>query len=217
MPQALIQTGFIQRNRIIYLNGSIDEEKTKMVTLSMLNYECVDPNSDIVLYIDSYGGYVDSIFAICDTINMLRCNVATVCVGKAMSAAAIILACGFKGKRFITPHSRIMLHELSSIAFGKLSEIDNDSKELRRIQLIIDSIVKHKTKLNNKQIKEFMHGKDRYLSSEEALKFGFIDYIIHKPKDIYSRLVIKDEPSYSLNVGQVENTVEEKCECDNTK
>jgi len=124
---------FAEANRIIYLTGTIDEPKAEAVITKMLQYESKNSEDDILFYIDSYGGMVDSFVSIHDTIKMLRCNVATICIGKAMSCGQMLLISGTKGKRFITPNSRVLIHQLSFGTEGKLKYIENNVKENQRM------------------------------------------------------------------------------------
>lgn len=179
----------LRDNRIIYLKGDIDEEQVHSVVGKLLEYECDDPSRDILMFIDSYGGYVDSFIGIHDAMKMCRCSVATCCIGKAMSAAQMILISGEKDKRFITPLSTVMMHQLSTWTDGKLKDVENDLVHSRRQQDIMNTLAAKYTNLTKKQVKDFMD-KDTYLSAEESLEYGFIDKIVKKPSDLYSAIQI---------------------------
>jgi len=120
------QVDYFENNRIVYMSGDFDETKAQYMITKLLSFESQDPTKDIIMYIDSYGGYIDSFIAIHDVIKMIRCDVATVCVGKAMSCGQMLLISGAKDKRFITPNSRVLIHELSSGRYGKVHELDNE-------------------------------------------------------------------------------------------
>ena len=115
----------LDKNRLIYMSGEFNERKAEHIVSKLLFFECVNPVKDILLIIDSYGGIVDSFVSIHDTINLLRCNVATCCIGKAMSCGQLLLISGAKGKRFITPNSRVMIHEFTAGSYGKLTDNNN--------------------------------------------------------------------------------------------
>ena len=177
----------LTENRIIFLSGVFDENKAKDVITQILKLEAKDPRKDILLVIDSYGGYVHSLFAIHDVIkHMTRCDVITVGIGKQMSCGQMLLISGTKGKRFATPNSRILMHQISNFTFGKLSEMENDIEETKRLQEIAEKLIVKYTKIKKTELKELMK-KDSYITAEEALELGIIDGIIKKPTDLYKR------------------------------
>lgn len=176
-------------NRIIFLKGRVDEETAHAVISKLIDYEASDPFSDILIYIDSYGGYYDSLIAIHDAMKMCRCDVATICVGKAMSAGQMILMSGTKGKRFITPNSRVLMHPIRSGSFGNIHELDNDITETKRLQSILEKLSVKYSKMTKKQVEEKMK-KDSYMSAEEALNLGIVDIIIKKPTDLYKNIKV---------------------------
>ena len=116
MKDTKSETDVFDNKRIVYFKGKFTEDATHSVIQKLLEFELKDPLKDIVLYIDSYGGYVDSFLAIHDAIRLCRCDVATVCIGKAMSCGQMLLISGAKGKRFITLNSRVLMHPVSSFA-----------------------------------------------------------------------------------------------------
>jgi len=179
----------LEENRIIYMSGEFNEDKAKHIVDKLFTLEARDPNKDILMYIDSYGGWVHSFLAIHDIIKMLRCDVATVSIGKSMSCGQMLLISGTKGKRFITKNSRVLVHEIASLTVGKLSEMENDINETKALKRIIEDMIVKYTKIKAKDLKEIM-SKDSYFSAEESLKIGLVDYIIEKPKDLYSRINI---------------------------
>lgn len=174
-------------NRTIYFSGSFDEEKAKNTVSQLIKYEQSDPLKDILIYIDSYGGNLDSFIAIHEAIQMCRCDVATLCIGKAMSAGQMLLISGAKGKRFITPNSRVLMHSLSCYTFGTIHQVDNDVTEYKRAQDLLEKLVKRYTKMNLADIRSAM-SKDTFLDPKECLKMGIVDHIVNKPQDLYSKV-----------------------------
>jgi len=179
---------FNDKNRLIFLSGSINESKAEDVINKLLLYDASSPKTDILLVVDSYGGYVDSFIAIHDVIKMLTSNVVTICIGKAMSCGQMILISGTKGKRFMTPNSRVMIHEVSGFSGGKLTDIEIDYKETLRLQKqIIEKLILKYTKITQKQLDEFMSA-DTFLSANECIKYGIVDHIITAPGILYNRI-----------------------------
>jgi ATP-dependent Clp protease protease subunit len=174
-------------NRIIYVKGCFDEDMVKRVFESLIKYETSDPTKDILMIIDSYGGFAHSFLAIHDYIKMMRCDVATVCFGKAMSCGQLLLMSGPQGKRFAAPNSRILVHEVSSGTFGKLTDMEIDINESKKIQKTAERLIKSYTKLNKKEIKKLME-RDSFLSAKEAKKIGIVDHVVKTHKDLYKRL-----------------------------
>ena len=177
----------IDEKRIIYLNGLFNEDKAKEVITKLLTFEAKDPTKDIILYVDSYGGYVHSFLAIHDAIKMLRCDVATVCLGKAMSCGQLLLMSGAKGKRFITPNSRVLVHQISSFAYGKLADMEVDVQESKELQKIVESMIVKYTNITVKRLKEIM-SIDSYFSSKQTVELGIADYIITSPSVLYKNI-----------------------------
>jgi len=180
-------TDVFQRNRIIYFNGTFTENKVQETVKKLLEFEVDDPAKDIIIFIDTNGGFVDSFFAIHDTIQMLTSEVATVCLGKAMSCGMLLLITGKKGKRFITKNSRVLVHELAAGTIGKLSDMDIDIKEAQRMQDIIDKMVLDYTDIPKEDIREFM-SKDTYCPAERAKELGIVDYVVDSYSEIFKKL-----------------------------
>lgn len=177
----------LEDNRIIYMSGDFTEEKAKEIITKLFTLEAKDPSKDILMYIDSYGGYVHSFLAIHDVMKMLRCDIATVSIGKSMSCGQMLLVSGTKGKRFATPNARILMHEISSGTFGKISDIEVDVNETKALKKVCEDLILKYTKIKKAELKELMI-RDSYFSSQEALKLGMVDYIVYKPKDLYSKI-----------------------------
>jgi len=177
-------------NRIIYVSGNINENKAENIVTKLFQYECSDPSKDVLLFVDSYGGEVDSFITIHDVMQLSRCNIATVCIGKAMSVGAMILLSGGIGKRFITPNSHVMIHEISYGSSGKLTDVETDYEEAKRLQKdVVEKIILQRTKITQKQLQEFM-SKDTYLTAKDCIKYGLVDHIIHNSQALYSHINI---------------------------
>ncbi len=171
------------KKRAIYLMGDIDELKSEAFIKSLLELELQDPTKDIVVIIDSYGGYVDSMWAMQDAMSLVSCKVHTLCIGKAMSCGQMMLIGGSNGCRYATPNSRIMMHEISSWAHGKVSDIQNYTQEATRLDKQFRKFIVSKTKMTAKQLDDSMKH-DFYMSAQEAKRLGFIDKIITKFGDL---------------------------------
>ena len=184
------QKGVLDANRIIYMSGEFNEIKAEMVVSRMLSFECANPSKDILLIIDSYGGIVDSFVSIHDTMNLLRCDVATLCIGKAMSCGQLLLVSGAKGKRFITPNSRVMIHEFSTGVYGNLTDLEISVEENKRLQKEIWERLNIKyTKLTTKKLSD-MRGRDTFLNASECLEYGVVDHVVTSPKVLYKNINI---------------------------
>jgi ATP-dependent Clp protease protease subunit len=169
-------TNEFAKDRTIFMEGSFDEEKCQLLTKQLLYLYGQDKKSDIVLYIDSYGGDVCSFLQIYNLIESFKCNVHTIASGKAMSAGAYLLLSGTKGKRFAYKHSQIMLHELAySERYNKLHEQKSRFEYAAKLMEVLYKITKSRTKIKN--VEEYLKD-DRFISSEEALSLGIIDEII---------------------------------------
>jgi len=187
MADIKIGGGALDDNRIVYMSGVFDEAQAKDIITKMITLELKDPSKDILMYIDSYGGYVHSFLAIHDVMKMLRCNVATVAIGKTMSCGQMLLISGTKGKRFITQNSRVLMHEISSGTFGKLADMEVDINETKALKKIVEELILKYTKVKKAELSKYMI-RDSFFSADEALRLGMVDHIIYKPQDLYSRI-----------------------------
>lgn len=170
------------------MSGNFTEQKAEQIVTKLLQFECQDPSKDIIMYIDSYGGIVDSFVTIHDIIKLLHCDVATVCMGKAMSCGQMLLMSGTKGKRFITPNSRVLLHEISSWASGRITEMEVDVDEAKRMQKdIFEKLIVKYTKITKKQLNDYL-GKDNYFTAKQCIDLGIVDHIVNTPKSLYGRV-----------------------------
>ena len=163
-------------DRIIFLNGEIDDSTANLVIAQLIYLEGKDPNKDIFLYINSPGGSVSAGLAIYDTMNYIKCDVTTICIGLAASMGAFLLSSGTKGKRFALPNSEIMIHQPLGGAQGQASDIQIQAKHIARIKSRLNSILSANT---GKDISVIENDTDRdnYMTAEEAKKYGLIDQI----------------------------------------
>ena len=171
------------KERIVFLGSPIDDQAANIIIAQLLFLEASEPEKDIHIYINSPGGLVSSTIAIYDTIQYLKSDVSTTCLGMAASGAAIILAAGTKGKRFTLPNSRIMLHQPLGGAQGQVSDIEIQTKELLRIKNKLNEILAHHT---NQPLGRIEKDTDRdfYMTGEEAKEYGVVDEVITKRTDI---------------------------------
>jgi ATP-dependent Clp protease protease subunit len=167
------------RERIIMLNMPIDDRIANLVIAQLLYLDREDPDKDISLYIASPGGVVTAGLAIYDTMQLIRPEVSTICLGMAASMATILLAAGKKGKRFSLPHATIHMHQVLGGASGQAADIVIAAKEIMRLDEIIRNIlVKH----TNQSMERIQHDTDRdyYLNAEQAIEYGLIDQVLDK-------------------------------------
>lgn len=169
------------KERIIFLGTPINDEVANNVMAQMIFLEYENPEKDITLYINSPGGYVSAGLAIYDTMQHIRPNVATICVGDSISMAAILLASGTKGKRYALPHSRIMLHQPSGAVTGQSTDIQVHAKELVRTREMLSQIIAEHSGRLIEEVREKTE-RDFFLTPEEALEFGVIDEIFKPHK-----------------------------------
>ena len=170
------------KERIIFFGTPINYEVANNVMAQLIFLEYENPEKDITLYINSPGGYVSAGLAIYDTMQHVRPNIATICIGSCASMAAVLLAAGTKGKRYALPHSRIMLHQPSGAATGQSTDIQITAKEIVRTKDTLTEIV---AKHTGKSIDEVRAKTDRdfYMGPEEAKSFGVIDEIFIPRKE----------------------------------
>ncbi len=169
------------RERIIFLGGAIDDHTANIVIAQLLFLENEDPKKDIKLYINSPGGSVTAAMAIYDTMNHVKPDVSTVCVGIAASAAAVLLSSGHKGKRFCLPNSEVMIHQVMGGAEGQASDIAIVAKHILRTKENLNKILAKNTGKPFAQV-EKDSDRDYYMSADEAKKYGIIDEIVIKSK-----------------------------------
>lgn len=170
------------KERIIFLGTAIDDQTANIIIAQLLFLEANDPDKDVFIYINSPGGSVSSTIAIYDTIQYIKSDVSTICIGMAASGAALILASGTKGKRFSLPNSRIMLHQPLGGAQGQVSDIEIQTKELLRIKRKINEILTYHTNQPFERIEKDTD-RDFYMTGDEAKTYGVVDEVIKKRID----------------------------------
>lgn len=170
------------KERIIFLSGPIDDDVANLVIAQMLFLEAEDPEKDITLYINSPGGVVYAGLAIYDTMQYVKPDVATYCIGFAASAAALLLAAGAPGKRRALPYSRVMIHQPWGGMRGQATELEIEAREILRLKRIGNEILSRHT---GKPIEQVEKDTERnfYMSAEEALEYGIIDGISRREKE----------------------------------
>jgi len=167
------------RERIIFLGSGIDEHVAGLVMAQLIFLESEDPERDIFIYINSPGGSVSAGLGIYDTMQYIRPDIATVCVGMAASMGAFLLASGTKGKRASLPHSRIMIHQPSGGAQGQETDIIIQAREIEKIRKLLEELLAKHTGRDVLQIREDSE-RDRWMNASEALEYGIIDQIFEK-------------------------------------
>ncbi len=166
------------KERIIFLTGMIDDDVANIVIAQLLFLQSEDPKKDISLYVNSPGGSVTAGLAIIDTMNHIKPNVSTVCVGMAASMGSHILAAGEKGKRFALPNSEIMIHQPSQMGIeGKASDIEITAKQILKLREKLNKIFSKNTGQSISKIEKDMD-RDFFMDAEEAKKYGIIDKIL---------------------------------------
>ncbi|MBD5166276.1 MAG: ATP-dependent Clp endopeptidase proteolytic subunit ClpP [Helicobacter sp.] len=167
------------KDRIVMLCGEIHDELAASIVAQLLFLEAEDPEKDIYLYINSPGGVVTSGMSIYDTMNYIKPDICTICIGQAASMGAFLLSCGASGKRHSLPHSRIMIHQPLGGARGQASDIEIQAKEILRQKKILNEILAHNT---NQPLDKIALDTDRdfFMSAFEAKEYGLIDSVLEK-------------------------------------
>jgi ATP-dependent Clp protease protease subunit len=165
------------KERIVFIGTPIDDTVANLVMAQLLHLESEDPDKDISLYINSPGGEITGLFAIYDTMQFIRPDVSTFCMGQAASAAAVLLAAGTRGKRFSLPHVRILLHQPYSGAGGQASDIEIQAKEILRMRELLDRVIAHHTGQTIEKVSKDTD-RDFIMSADEAKDYGIIDEVI---------------------------------------
>ncbi|MGH6928664.1 MAG: ATP-dependent Clp endopeptidase proteolytic subunit ClpP [Dongiaceae bacterium] len=167
------------KERIIFMVGPVNDGMASLISAQLLFLESENPNKDIAIYVNSPGGMVTAGLAIYDTIQYIRPDVSTVCIGLAASMGSLLLAAGAKGKRFATPNAKIMVHQPSGGFQGQAADIEIHAKEILATRARLNEIYVRHTGQPLKEIEDAME-RDKFLSPEEAVKFGMIDEVIVK-------------------------------------
>lgn len=167
------------KDRIIFLGSDVNPNVANSIVAQLLYLESESSEKDITLYINSPGGEVSSGLAIYDTMQHVKANISTICVGMAASMGAVLLAAGTKGKRYALEHSKVMIHQPLGGARGQATDIGIIAKEILRIKSTMENIMAKHTGQNKERLREDME-RDNYMTSEEAKEYGIIDHILKK-------------------------------------
>ena len=170
------------KDRIIFLGTGVDDNVANAIIAQMLFLESDEPDQDIYLYVNTPGGQVSSGMAIYDTMQYIKPDVQTICIGQAASMGALLLTAGANGKRFSLPHARIMIHQPSGGFQGQHTDIEIQAKEISRIRDILDGILATHSGQDPKKVRKDTE-RDHYMTGEEALKYGLIDKLITKREE----------------------------------
>jgi ATP-dependent Clp protease, protease subunit len=165
------------KERIIFLVGPVNDQVSSLVSAQLLFLESENPKKDISFYINSPGGVVTSGLAIYDTMQYIRPDVATVCIGQAASMGSLLLAAGAKGKRFSLPNSRIMVHQPSGGAQGQATDIEIQAREILSLRKRLNDIYVHHTGQTLEKIEQALE-RDKFMSPDDAKAFGIIDEVV---------------------------------------
>lgn len=170
------------KDRIVFLGSAVDDDVANIIIAQFLFLESEDPDKDIQLYINSPGGVVTAGLAIYDTMQHVRSNVSTICVGQAASMGAVLLGAGLKGRRFVLPHARIMIHQPLGGARGQATDIEIQAREIRHMKDVLTDILQKATGKNRDELAKDME-RDFYMGAQQAKEYGIIDEVFdHKKK-----------------------------------
>ena len=167
------------KERIIFLGTAVDDNVANVIMAQMLHLEAEDPEKDIQLYINSPGGAVTSALAIYDTMQFIKSPVSTICIGQATSAAAVLLLAGEKGKRFMLPNSRVLLHQPSGGVSGTSMDVEIHTREMVRMRKLLNEIISKHTGKNLKKVEKDIE-RDFIMDAKEAKSYGIVDEVIYK-------------------------------------
>lgn len=170
------------KERVVFLVGPIDDPVANVVVAQLLFLESENPDKDINLYINSPGGNVSSGLAIYDTVQFIKPDVSTICVGLAASMGALLLAGGAKGKRYCLPHSRLMIHQPSGGAYGQATDIDIHAREILRLRERLNEVLAAHTGQPLEKI-AFDTERDNFMGAEEAVEYGLVDRVLSSRSD----------------------------------
>lgn len=167
------------RERIIFLGSEIDDEVANSIVAQLLLLDSENSEKDIMLYINSPGGVITAGLAIYDTMNLIKSDVCTICLGEAASMGAFLLSAGTKGKRMALPGARIMIHQPLGGAKGQATDIEIEAKEILRMKAMLNGILAENSGQSIEKIKEDTE-RDHYMSAQEACDYGLIDKVVTK-------------------------------------
>jgi ATP-dependent Clp protease protease subunit len=167
------------KDRIIMLSGEINDAVASSIVAQLLFLEAEDPEKDIYLYINSPGGVITSGFSIYDTMNYIRPDISTICIGQAASMGAFLLSCGAKGKRYALPNSRIMIHQPLGGAQGQATDIEIQAREILRLKEVLNGILAKNCGQKLQKITKDTE-RDFFMSAKESAEYGLIDKVLEK-------------------------------------
>ncbi len=171
------------KERVVFAVGPVEDNMANLIVAQLLFLESENPDKDIHLYINSPGGVVTAGLSIYDTMQFVRCDVSTICVGQAASMGALLLAGGAAGKRFALPHSRIMVHQPSAGFQGQATDIDIHAREILEMKRRLNHILAHHTKQSVEKI-EHDTERDNFMSSQAAVDYGLIDTVLERRAEL---------------------------------
>jgi ATP-dependent Clp protease, protease subunit len=169
------------KERIVFIGTPIDDTVASLTIAQLLFLQSEDPSKDISLYINSPGGSVSAGMAIYDTMQFVKPDISTICVGMAASMAQVLLCAGAKGKRFSLPHSRIMMHQSLGGTQGQAADIEIYTKEMLRTRDMLYNIIAHHSGKDYETIKKDAD-RDNYMTSQQALDYGLVDRVLERPQ-----------------------------------
>jgi len=169
------------KDRIIMLSGEVNDQVASAIVAQLLFLEAEDPEKDIYLYINSPGGVITSGMSIYDTMNYIKPDICTICIGQAASMGAFLLSSGTPGKRFSLPHARIMIHQPLGGAQGQASDIAIQAKEILRMKEVLNKLLAKQTGQRIKKIEKDTE-RDNFMSADEASEYGLVDKVITQIK-----------------------------------
>jgi len=170
------------KDRIIMLSGEVNDQVASTIVAQLLFLEAQDPDKDIYFYINSPGGVITSGLSMYDTMNYIKPDVVTICIGQAASMGAFLLSSGAKGKRYALPNSRIMIHQPSGGAQGQSTDIQIQAQEIQRLKDTLNEILASQTGKTVKRVEKDTE-RDNFMSAKEAIEYGLIDKILTKSFD----------------------------------
>jgi ATP-dependent Clp protease, protease subunit len=167
------------KDRIIMLSGEVNDQVASAIVAQLLFLEAEDPDKDIYLYINSPGGVITSGMSIYDTMNYIKPDICTICIGQAASMGAFLLSSGTSGKRYVLPHARIMIHQPLGGAQGQATDIAIQAKEILRMKETLNKLLSKQTGQTIKKIEKDTE-RDNFMSAKEASEYGLVDKVINK-------------------------------------
>ena len=179
LPNQLYQVYYsrLLKERVIFLNGQVEDNMANLIVAQLLFLEAENPDEDINLYINSPGGVVTAGMAIYDTMQLIKSDVSTICLGDAASMGAFLLCSGTKGKRMALPNSRVMIHQPLGGAKGQATDIEIEAKEILRMKDMLIGIIAENSGQPIEKVKEDCE-RDHFLTAQQALEYGLIDKVI---------------------------------------